>query len=118
MSNEKSKENSTLDPLFVIFEHHLYCFHDSEMDRKTFLGKVVGDYLAHLRRMSVSIPVTLERYVIDELAIQVNTMLLKKIYGFLTIGDFQKKAPEESRKRAQTNYRKLRTHLSRRTQIK
>ena len=82
-----------LDPLYVIFEQHLFNFQDSEIDRKTFIGNVIQDYLTHLRKLDITIPKPLEQPVVEELATQVNTMLVKKIYGCLSIGEYQQKVP-------------------------
>jgi hypothetical protein len=96
-----------IDPLYTIFEQHLYNFQDSDSDRKTFITNIVRDYLIHLNKLNIVIPKSLEASVLEELADQVNTMLVKKIYGFLTIGDFQKKAQAPARKQANRRYSKL-----------
>jgi hypothetical protein len=106
----KSPGQDGLDPLYVIFEQHLYNFQDSDQDRKTFIGNVVNDYLTYLRRLKIAIPRSLEHSIIDELAGQVNTMLVKKIYGCLTIAEYQKSVGsgrETLRKRARVRYTKL-----------
>lgn len=95
------------DPLYVIFEQHLYNFQDSEADRKTFIGQVIDDYLTHLRKLKIVIPQSLEVPVIEELAAQVNVMLVKKIYGFHSIQEFQKKIPTALKKKTRTQYTKL-----------
>src|SRR6478672_11730551 len=87
------KSHAQTDPLYVIFEQHLYNFQDSEIDRKTFIGNVVKDYVAHLRKLDITIPKALEGPVLEELSTQVGTMLVKKIYGCLTIGEYRMKAP-------------------------
>jgi hypothetical protein len=99
----------TLDPLYVIFEQHLYNFQDSEIDRKTFIGNVLQDYVSHLRKLDITIPKPLEQPVFEELASQVNTMLVKKIYGCLSIGEYQRKVPTSARRRAKAKYSKLGT---------
>lgn len=96
-----------MDPLFVIFEQHLYNFQDSDADRKTFIGNVINDYVSYLRKMNIVIPKSLEDAVTEELATQVNTMLVKKIYGCLTLQDYQKRIPTTLKKRARTRYTKL-----------
>ncbi|MDR3607952.1 MAG: hypothetical protein P4M08_11310 [Oligoflexia bacterium] len=88
-----------LDPLFTIFEQHLYNFQDSEIDRKTFVGDVVKDYLNYLRKLGISIPTPLEHAIAEELSLQVKSMLVKKIYGCLSIQDYRENQPvKESRK--------------------
>ena len=96
-----------LDPLYVIFEQHLFNFQDSDIDRKTFVGNVVQDYITHLRKLDITIPKPLEQPVIEELATQVNAMLVKKIYGCLSIGEYQQKVPTAHKKKARTKYTKL-----------
>jgi hypothetical protein len=96
-----------VDPLFTIFEQHLYNFQDSEIDRKTFVGNVVQDYLHYLRKLGIAIPKSLESSVVEELAMQVKSMLVKKIYGCLSIQDYQKKQPDLTRRRVKTRYSKM-----------
>jgi hypothetical protein len=97
-----------VDPLFTIFEQHLYNFQDSDTDRKTFIGNVIHEYLTYLRKMSIVVPRSLEPSIIEELAAQVNTMLVKKIYGCLSIEDFQKQVPGTVKKQARVRYSRLR----------
>jgi hypothetical protein len=96
------------DPLYVIFEQHLFNFQDSEIDRKTFIGNVVQDYISHLRKLDITIPKPLEQPVVEELCTQVNTMLVKKIYGCLSIGEYQQKVPSMQKRKARTQYTQLR----------
>jgi hypothetical protein len=97
-----------IDPLYVIFEHHLFNFQDSDTDRKTFIGNVVADYLSHLRKLNITVPKSLEQPIIEELASQVNTMLVKKIYGCLSIQEYQKKDhPRPAKRRARARYSRL-----------
>jgi hypothetical protein len=104
---------SRVDPLYVIFEQHLYNFQDSEADRKTFVQNVVGEYLRHLRKLKIVVPRSLESSIVEELASIVNTMLVKKIYGFLTIEDYKKTAEPAVRKRAKSRYAKLGSRAAR-----
>ena len=99
MTGTKSSTKQT-DPLYAIFEQHLLNFQDADTDRKTFIGQVIKDYLSYLRKMNIIIPRSLEEPVIEELAPQVNTMLVKKIYGCLTIQEYAAKAPTKSRRPA------------------
>jgi hypothetical protein len=96
-----------VDPLFTIFEQHLYNFQDSEIDRKTFVNNVVHEYLNYLRKLGISVPRPLEHAIVEELAIQVKGMLVKKIYGCLSITDYQKKQPVKSRRKVKSRYSKL-----------
>lgn len=106
-----------IDPLYVIFEQHLYNFQDSDTDRKTFIGNVLKDYFTYLRRLSIVVPKSLEQSVLEELATQVNTMLVKKIYGFSSVGEFQKKADTAGRKQAQMRFTRLNKTTARRRRV-
>lgn len=103
----RTGRQAQLDPLFVIFEQHLYNFEDSDQDRKVFISNVVSDYLLYLRKLNITIPKSLEELVIDELAGQVNSMLVKKIYGCLSIDEFQKKVSQDLKKKVKHRYAKL-----------
>lgn len=76
-----------IDPLYVIFEQHLFNFADPDSDRKTFIVNVVNDYLSYLRKNNIIVPKSLEQPIVEELGTQVNTMLVKKIYGCLNVND-------------------------------
>jgi hypothetical protein len=102
-----------LDPLYVIFEQHLYNFQDSDADRKTFVCAVVQEYIAYLRKLGVIVPQTFEIQIAEELASTVNTMLVKKMYGFLSIQDYRKKVPGKSRRGARSKYSRLKTRAPR-----
>jgi|GEM_PF-1835897 len=95
------------DPLYVIFEQHLYNFQDSDQDRKTFICNIIHEYLTHLRRMNIVVPKSLEQPIVEELYTQVNTMLVKKIYGCLTVGEYRNKLATPVKRRAQDRYQRL-----------
>ncbi len=95
------------DPLFVIFEQHLFHFQDSDSDRKTFIFNIIRDYFGFLRKRNITIPKSLEPAIVEELGHQVNSMLTKKIYGCLNITDFQKGSTNANRRKAQDRYTKL-----------
>lgn len=111
----RSASGARLDPLYIIFEQHLLNFQDADSDRKTFIAKIVKEYLSHLRRMGVLVPRPLEEPVIEELACQVNSMLVKKIYGFLSVEEYQKVIGGFARKKASVRYRRLNRDLRRRS---
>ena len=96
-----------MDPLYVIFEQHLYNFQDSHLDRKTFIGNVLREYITYLRRLNIAVPKSLEEPILEELAHQIQSLLVKKIYGFLTIEDYQNKASVPVKRRAKARYKKL-----------
>lgn len=104
---EKAVKKNQADPLYVIFEQHLYNFQDSDADRKTFISNIVKDYIAYLRKGNIVIPVPLEWAVQEELATQVSSMLMKKIYGCMTIEEYTRAQPVAKRKTATKRYSKL-----------
>lgn len=106
-ANSSSQTTDKTDPLYVIFEQHLYNFQDSESDRKTFVTVVVTEYLSLLRQKNIAVPRSLEAAIRDELAEQVSLMLTKKIYGFSNINEFQKKSASKGKRRAKQRYDKI-----------
>ena len=96
-----------IDPLYTIFEQHLFNFQDPNSDRKSFIEGIVKDYLVQMRRMGLAVPGEWEEQIVEELSFQVNTMLVKKIYGCLTINEYQEKITPVQKKQARTRYRKL-----------
>lgn len=109
IAQAQQAEEGKLDPLYVIFEQHLYNFQDSDSDRKTFIGGVLVEYLTYLRKLGISVPKSLEPEILNELAAQVNTMLVKKIYGCLSIKEYQIKAPSVAKRRVRAKYSKLKS---------
>ena len=107
-TNLVKREAGTLDPLYVIFEQHLFNFENSDSERSTFIHGIVVDYLTHLRKMSITVPKSLEPAIIEELASQVNTMLVKKIYGCLSIEEYQQGVKWTQKRKAKSRYGRLR----------
>lgn len=105
-------KQSQLDPLYVIFEQHLFNFQDSEVDRKTFINQVLQDYLSYLRKNSITIPKSLEEPIVEELSNQIQTMLVKKIYGCLSIQDYLKRQPTSEKRRVRARVRARYSRLS------
>jgi hypothetical protein len=103
----KGEKHGQLDPLYVIFEQHLYNFQDDDLDRKTFIDQVLQDYLVHLRKLNISVPKSLEQPIVEELSEQIKVMLIKKIYGCLSIQDYQKRLPAHLKKVAKSRYSRL-----------
>lgn len=102
-----SSHPDKIDPLYVIFEQHLYNFQDSDSDRKTFILGVIAEYLGFLRQKNIAIPKSLEPAIVEELGEQVNVMMTKKIYGCLTIEDFQRGIPKAKKRRARQRYQRV-----------
>ena len=106
---DETDTGGKVDPLFVIFEQHLLNFQDSDIDRKSFITQVVMEYLSYLRRMKIVVPPSLENAVGQELAIQVNAMLVKKIYGNLTISEYRRQVSEGLKQTVLDRYSRLQT---------
>jgi hypothetical protein len=106
-SRVKAAKPEKVDPLFAIFEQHLLNFQDPEIDRKTFIAKVVADYLSYLRKMNVTVPKSLEQPIVEELADQVNTILVKRIYGCFSIEAYRKSITPTIKRKARSRYSRL-----------
>ena len=106
-TTDKKSAARSVDPLYIIFEQHLFNFADPDSDRSTFILTVVQDYLTYLRKKNILVPKPLEQAIIDELGTQVNTMLVKKIYGCLSVSEFLAGVPVDSKKKAKTRYKKI-----------
>lgn len=106
MAHKQEKLNN---PLYIIFEQHLCEFHDVNIDRKTFIANIVAEYLKLLRSQKIGIPPALEKPIVEELALEVNTYLVKKIYGFYSISEFQKVISSEQKQVAQKKYQALKS---------
>lgn len=106
------------DLLYTIFEQHLFNFQDPNSDRGTFILAIVKDYLTQIRKLGLSVPGELEEAIFEELSFQVNTMLVKKIYGCMTIDEYIAKTPTPERKsrqkKANAKYRELTSKVNRR----
>ena len=96
--NADTVKEAGADPLYAIFERHLYEIPDADIEREVFIKQIVHEYLGCLRKEDLCIPKALEPVIIDELANQVNTMLVKKIYGCLSIEEFRQKSSRKSKK--------------------
>jgi hypothetical protein len=107
-----AKKTTQIDPLFIILEQHLCNFQDPDIDRKAFIAHVIVEYLSYLRKRNITVPRSLEQPLVEELANQVNTMLVKRIYGCLSLQDFQKTVTPQARRRAKARHSKLNTKLN------
>jgi hypothetical protein len=104
-----SKEPTTqkFDPLYTIFEQHLFNFQDPNADRSTFCETIVKEYLITMRKLGLAVPMEWEAQIFEELFFQVNSMLVKKIYGCQTIDQYTAKATTAQKRKAQARYRTL-----------
>jgi hypothetical protein len=98
------------DPLFVIFEKHLYDFNYESRD--LFIKGVVDDYLQHLGHQKVTVPPLWRGHMEKALAEEVSDMLVRRLYGCLTVEEFKEKAASEvllaeQKKEARKRYQKL-----------
>jgi hypothetical protein len=99
-----------LDALYTIFEKHLYDFKDGDDSEEALIEKIVEDYLSFLVSSKVAVPQRWRAQIAEELKEQVRRMLLKKMYGCLSISEFIRNeggARAERRKSAKKKYRKL-----------
>jgi hypothetical protein len=87
-----------LDPLYIIFEQHLYDFNDDTDSETAFIEKVVGDYIKFLVSCGAVIPRKLVGPVSEELKDQVQRMLRKKIYGCTNMQEFIAKERRNGRR--------------------
>lgn len=95
-----------LDALFTILEKHLYDFDDATENESEFVAKIVSDYMRFLTESNVVVPRKFQRPVVEELANQVRQMLVKKMYGCLTIGEYVRNQPDlkDKKKTARKKY--------------
>ena len=115
MSISNKASPAKIDPLYTIFEQHLLNFQDSNSDRQSFVEAIALDYITQIRKMGLSVPKEWESHIFEELCFQVNTMLVKKIYGCLTINEFIERTAKtlppkilaEKKREARKRYQKL-----------
>ena len=100
-------KQTQIDPRYVIFEQHLYNFQDSDSDRGIFINNIIQDYFSYLRTKNIAVPKSLESAIGEELYTQVSHMLVKKIYGCLTINDYQKRIPPIAKRKVKARYSRL-----------
>lgn len=98
-----------LDALYTIFEKHLYDFDDNEESEQKFIDKIVNDYLRFLCENKVAVPGKFLMQIVEELRDQVQQMLVKKMYGALSIEDFVRNQPDrkDKQKTARKKYAKM-----------
>lgn len=80
------------DPLFIIFEKHLYDFNYES--RELFVKGVIEEYIAHLVRQKTVIPPSWKLHLEKTIAEEVSDMLVRKLYGCLTVEEFRHKTDE------------------------
>jgi hypothetical protein len=84
------------DPLFIIFEKHLYDFNYDSRD--LFVAGVVEEYIAHLVKQKAVIPPAWKNHLDKSIGEEVSDMLVRKLYGCLTVEEFRAKADDADKK--------------------
>ena len=109
MPGPAGPDDMRLDALFTILEKHLYDFEDNEDSEVAFIEKIVGDYLSFLTTQRVVVPRRFAAQITDELRDQVRKMLVKKMYGCLSIEEYVMKQRDRASKLkvARKKYAKL-----------
>ncbi len=98
------------DPLFVIFERHLYDFNYESRD--LFIKGVVEEYLAHLSKQKVVVPPAWRLHLETSISEEVSDMLVRRLYGCLSVEELKQKekgsgALPTARREARKRYNKL-----------
>lgn len=106
-----------LDPLYTIFEKHLYEFDDegkaltlSDNHIDELITRIVEDYFQFLLSRKVTVPMRWRAQIEQELQEQVRQMLIKKLYGCLSIEEYKNQESADLRRKrrvVQRKYKKL-----------
>lgn len=109
MSEQHDGNNLRVNALYTIFEKHLYDFEDTEESEVAFIDKIVQDYLRFIVTQGVAIPRRWHAQITDELRDQVRKMMIKKMYGALSIEEFVTNQTDRKSKQrtSQKKYSKL-----------
>jgi hypothetical protein len=78
------------DPLYLIFEQHLFTALVEEEVLEDFLARVVSDYMSHLRSLGTVVPQQLVATLKQDLHDEVLEMFRKKTYGHYSLAEFRK----------------------------
>lgn len=98
------------DPLYIIFEKHLYDFNYES--RLRFVTGVIEEYLTHLAKQKVLVPAAWRPVLEKNLSEEISDMLVRKLYGCLTVEEFREKEEAKietivERKEVRKRYQKL-----------
>lgn len=85
------------DPLFCIFEKHLYEFNYET--RESFVNTVVREYIQYVSKESALIPEARRTLLESTIAEDVSDMLVRKIYGCLQVVDSARKSTASDKTR-------------------
>ena len=91
---------SPRDPLYLIFEQHLYDFNDETDTEDAFVEKVVTDYLRFLQVTGSIINHKLKKLISEELKDQVSCMLKKRVLGSSNPAEFTDPIVKKNRRRS------------------
>ncbi|OGQ16899.1 MAG: hypothetical protein A3B70_00835 [Deltaproteobacteria bacterium RIFCSPHIGHO2_02_FULL_40_11] len=83
----KEEKAKFIDPLYVIFEKHLYDFQSEDLD--LFIATIVNHYMEYLQKQAVIIPESKLSVLMKDLTEEVYDMFIKKVHGCLNLKDFQ-----------------------------
>lgn len=92
LRRKQKKPNFTVrkwDPLYVIFEKHLYDFNYESRDN--FIDGVVQEYMVYLHKTKIYVPPVWQEHMKNNLREEVANMLVRRIYGCLTIEEHKGK---------------------------
>ncbi|HVK60849.1 MAG TPA: hypothetical protein VM432_04830 [Bdellovibrionales bacterium] len=78
------------DPLYLIFEQHLFNALVEEEATEAFLVRVVADYIDRLKCTGTIIPIQFEESLNTDLKEEVLEMLRKKTYGHFDLNAYRK----------------------------
>lgn len=103
----KNQHARHFDPLFIIFEKHLYEYPHEDLD--LFIATVVNEYIDYLRTHQVLIPEKTYSFLMKDLADEVYDMFVKKVHGCLNLKDFKNngQVTRLEKRQAQDRYFKL-----------
>ncbi len=109
MSDQDQVPGNKVNPLYTIFEKHLYDFEDNEESEHAFVDKIVNDYLKFLCSQHIAVPRRWQAHIVEELRDQVRKMMVKKMYGCLSVEEFVLGTDDRAAKRkiAKKKYAKL-----------
>lgn len=78
-----------IDPLYFVFEQHLYTALVEDETTDAFLERVVADYLGRLNSGGTTVPQTFRETLETDLRDEVLEMLRKKTYGHYNLASYR-----------------------------
>lgn len=80
------KIGKNLDPLFVLFEHHLAT--RSHENSEAFTKRVAEQYMAYLDSTPAHVPFHVRSHLLEDLTQETQSLLIKKMYGCVRSQDY------------------------------